>query len=99
MTKKTTALLACALAALLATASASAEIAVGVSDDLPIGAADGGAAFYTAMQDIGLRENRIAVKWDPNQPTGIANAPGLDRALAEAASRGVNVVLSLYPLR
>jgi len=99
MTKKTTALLACALAALLATATASAEIAVGVSDDLPIGASDGGAAFYTAMQDIGLRENRIAVKWDSNQPTAIGNEAGIGRALAEAGSRGVNVVLSLYPLR
>src|SRR5215210_3198966 len=99
MTKKTTALLACMLAALLAAAPASAEIAVGVSDDLPIGAADNGAAFYTAMQDIGLRENRIAVKWDSNQPTAIANEAGIERALAEAQARGVDVVLSLYPLR
>jgi hypothetical protein len=99
MTKTTTALLACALAALLTAAPATPEIAVGVSDDLPIGAPDNGAAFYTAMQDIGLRENRIAVKWDSNQPTAIANEAGIERALTEAASRGVNVVLSLYPLR
>jgi hypothetical protein len=97
--KKTTALLACALAALLAAATASADIAVGVSDDLPIAAPAVAADFYTSMRDIGLRENRIAVKWDPNRPTGIANEAGLDRALAEAGSRGVSVVLSLYPLR
>jgi hypothetical protein len=99
MTKKTTALLACALAALAAATTAGAEISVGVSDDLPIGAADGGAAFYAAMEDVGLRENRIAVKWDSNQPTVVANEAGIERAVTEAASHGVNVVLSLYPLR
>jgi hypothetical protein len=97
--KKTTALLACALAALLVAAPARADIAVGVSDDLPIAAPAVAADFYASMRDIGLRENRIAVKWDSNQPTAIANEAGLDRAVAEAGSRGVNVVLSLYPLR
>jgi hypothetical protein len=99
MTTKTKALLACLLAALLTAAPAAAEIAVGVSDDLPIGADDGGAAFYAAMQDIGLRENRIAVKWEPNAPTAISNEAGIARALGEAHARGVSVVLSLYPVR
>jgi hypothetical protein len=99
MTTKTTALLTCLLAALLTASPAGAQIAVGVSDDLPIGADDGGAAFFASMQDIGLRENRIAVKWDPTAPTSIAHAAGIDRALAAAQPRGVNIVLSLYPLR
>lgn len=99
MTKPTIATLACALAALVIAAPGAAQIAVGVSDDLPIGADDGGTAFYTAMQDVGLRENRIAVKWDPNAPSAIAHEFGLDRALAEAQARGVEVVFSLYPLR
>ncbi|HKH31691.1 MAG TPA: hypothetical protein VKA45_11600 [Gaiellaceae bacterium] len=97
--KKTTALLACALAALLTATAASAEIAVGVSDDLPIAAPAVAADFYAAMQDVGLRENRIAVKWDSNAPTAVPNEAGIERALAEAGPRGVNVVLSLYPLR
>ena len=96
MTKKTTAVLVGALAALLTVAPAAAEITVGVSDDLPMGAADGGAAFYTSMQDIGLRENRIAVRWDANAPTAIAHEAGIERAVTEARARGVNVVLSLY---
>jgi hypothetical protein len=97
--KKTTALLACALAALLGATAAGADIAVGVSDDLPIAAPAVAADFYAAMQDIGLRENRIAVKWDSNAPTAIPNEAGIERALTEAGPRGVNVVLSLYPLR
>ena len=91
--------LACALAALAAAAPGSAQIAVGVSDDLPIGAADGGASFYAAMQDAGMRENRIAVKWDPSAPGAIGNEAGIERAVGEAQAKGVNVVLSLYPLR
>jgi hypothetical protein len=98
MTKTTISLFACVLAALVAVSGAAA-ITVGVSDDLPIGAPDGGASFYAAMQEVGLGENRIAVKWDSNTPTSIPNEAGLARALAEAQSRGVNVVLSLYPLR
>ena len=78
-TRRRSAMLACALAALAAAAPARREIAVGVSDDLPIGAADGGAAFYAAMQDAGLRENRIAVKWDPSAPGAIPQR-GRDRA-------------------
>jgi hypothetical protein len=99
MTTTMKALLACALATLATAAPAQAQISVGVSDDLPIGADDAGAAFYAAMEEAGLRENRIAVKWDPNAPTGIPHEAGLARAVAEAQARGVNVVLSLYPLR
>jgi hypothetical protein len=97
MTNKTTAVLVGALAALLIAAPASAEIAVGVSDDLPMGAGDGGAAFYDSMQDIGMRENRIAVRWDASAPSAIPHEAGLERAITEARARGVNVVLSLYP--
>jgi hypothetical protein len=99
MTTKLTTLFACALAALAAAVPAHAQIAVGVSDDLPIGAIDGGASFYAAMQDAGLSENRIAVKWDPDAPGAVAHEAGIERAVNEARARGVNVVLSLYPLR
>jgi hypothetical protein len=99
MTKKPTAIVACALAALFLTATAAAEITVGVSDDTPIVAGDGGASFYAAMQDVGLRENRVAVKWDVNAPAAIPNEAGIERAVTAATARGVNVVLSLYPLR
>jgi hypothetical protein len=99
MTKKPIATVACVLTALFLSATAAAEIAVGVSDDVPIVAGDGGAEFYAAMQDVGLRENRIAVRWDINAPTTIPNEAGTERALTEAAAHGVNVVLSLYPSR
>jgi hypothetical protein len=90
-------MLACALAALIAAAPGAAEIAVGVSDDSPIVAGDGGTAFYTSMQEAGLRENRIAVRWDPAAPTAIPNEAGIERAVEQAQAHGVNVVLSLYP--
>ena len=77
--KRTADLLACALTALLAATAASAEITVGVGDDLPIGAPGVAADFYAAMQDVGLRENRIAVKWDRPGPTAIASDAGLER--------------------
>jgi hypothetical protein len=99
MTNKTIATLTCALAALCLAGSAAGEITVGVSDDLPIITADGGASFYDAMTDVGLRENRIAVKWDNSAPTTVPNAVAIERAVTESRARGINVVLSLYPLR
>ena len=99
MRKTTIAMLACALAALVTAAPGAAQIAVGVSDDFPIGAPDSGAAFFALMQEAGLRENRIAVRWDSAAPTAIPNEAGIERIVAEGQSRGVNVVLSLYPSR
>jgi hypothetical protein len=99
VTKTTIAMLACALAALVSAAPGAAQIRVGVSDDSALGAADGGAAFYAAMQDAGLSENRVAVRWDSAAPTAIPNEAGVERAVTEAQAHGVNVVLSLYPSR
>ena len=37
---------------------------------------DHGAAFFTLMNDVGLSEVRLTVKWDATQPTTIMNQSG-----------------------
>jgi hypothetical protein len=52
---------------------AQADIDAGVVDDTPVVTADSGAAFFALMTDVGLKELRITVQWDPANPTTIAN--------------------------
>jgi hypothetical protein len=89
--------LACAAFALAAPAQAS--LTVGVADDRPVGMADGGAAFFALMNDVGLREVRLSVLWDATQPTTIANQVQIESVLPVATLRGVKVVFSVAPLK
>ena len=58
--------LACAGLALVGPAQAG--LRVGVADDHPVGTPDDGAAFFALMNDVGLSEVRLSVKWDETQP-------------------------------
>jgi hypothetical protein len=93
-----TAVLACACAALALVGSASSTT-FGVADDAGKYADDGGANFFNMLTDLGMTENRIAVFWDPANPTTIVDQAFLDRAIPQAMRRGLEVVFAIYPLK
>jgi hypothetical protein len=92
-------LAALAAASLALAAPARADIAVGAVDDRPIGTADGGAAFFTLMNDVGLKELRLTVQWDPAQPTTIPYELQIGLMLPVATLRGIRVVFSIQPVK
>jgi hypothetical protein len=77
--------------------SSEGAIGVGVADNTVLGSADGGAAYVGVLNDIGLRELRLPVKWDPGRPTEIENRRQIKALLPVAAVRGVNVAFSIQP--
>ena len=86
------------LCACLAFAGTSqAAIGVGVADNTVLGSPDGGSAYVGVLNDIGLRELRLPVKWDPARPTEIDNRRQIKALLPVAAVRGVNVAFSIQP--
>ena len=93
-----TAVLACACAALALTGAASSTT-FGVADDARKYAEDGGAGFFTMLTQLGMTENRMAVFWDPTQPTTIYDQAFLDRAVPQAMRRGIDVIFAIYPLK
>jgi len=93
-----TAVLACACAALALTGAASSTT-FGVADDAGKYGEDGGAGFFTMLTQLGMTENRMAVFWDPTQPTTIYDQAFLDRAVPQAMRRGIDVIFAIYPLK
>jgi hypothetical protein len=96
--KRATAALACTLAA-LAFAGAASSTTFGVADDAGKYADDGGAGFFSMLNDLGMTENRIAVFWDPANPTTIVDQAFLDRSIPQATRRGIEVMFAIYPLK
>src|ERR671933_2059858 len=90
--------LACALAALVF-AGAASSTTFGVADDAGKYADDSGAGFFSMLNDLGMTENRMAVFWDPANPTTIIDQAFLDRAVPQATRHGVEVIFALYPLK
>jgi hypothetical protein len=95
---KAAAALACVLGA-LAFAGAASSTTFGVADDAGKYADDGGASFYSTLNDLGMTENRIAVFWDAANPTTIVDQAFLDRAVPQATKRGIEVMFAVYPLK
>jgi hypothetical protein len=87
-----------AAAALALAAAASAAPVIGVTEDATKYGSDGGASLFRKMRDSGLASNRIAVFWDASR-TDIFEKPFLDRTIPQATAAGIQVVLSVYPLR
>jgi hypothetical protein len=96
--RKAAAALACALGA-LAFAGAASSTTFGVADDAGKYADDGGATFFSTLNDLGMTENRMAVFWDPANPTTIVDQAFLDRAVPQATRRGIEVMFAIYPLK
>jgi hypothetical protein len=91
--------LACALAVLAAPAVARAELVVGAADNRPESSPEQAERFYDTMLDVGLKENRLAVTWDSQQPTLVQNQDILDEAIRLATARGIKITFSVYPAR
>src|SRR5919109_2677957 len=85
----------CACAALVFCGSASANVSFGITED--VGALSDPAMFYSTLNDLGATENRIAISWDPAQPTTIPNQVGLDYWLPQAAIHAVRVIFAVAP--
>jgi hypothetical protein len=96
--RRISAVLACACAA-LALAGAASSTTFGVADDAGKYAEDGGAGFFTMLTQLGMTENRMAVFWDPTQPTTIYDQAFLDRAIPQAMQRGIDVMFAIYPVK
>jgi hypothetical protein len=96
--RHTIAALVIATAALLP-ASASANLIVGINDDVKYEASQPGF-FMPTMAADGLKMNALTIRWDETQPTSID--PDLQAALtqviSDAQTAGVTVELDLYPL-
>jgi hypothetical protein len=52
--------------------------------------------FYDTMVELGLTENRLAIVWNPQQPTAIDRQAALDQAVALAAARGIRITFSVF---
>jgi hypothetical protein len=94
---KPAAFFALACACLAFAGPAQAAIGVGVADDTLLGNPDGGAAFLGVMNDIGLRELRIPVRWDSRRPTMVESGTQMRTLLPAATVRGVRVAFSFQP--
>jgi Cellulase (glycosyl hydrolase family 5) len=90
--------LAVAAAALLP-ASASANLIVGINDDVKYEASQP-AFFMPTMAADGLKMNALTIRWDETQPTSIDPdlQTYLTQVIAAAQTAGVTVELDLYPL-
>ncbi len=93
-----TAVLASACAT-LALAGAASSTTFGVADDAGKYAEDGGAHYFNMLTELGMTENRIAVFWDPANPTTIVDQAFLDRSIPQAMRRGLDVMFAIYPLK
>lgn len=92
------AILCVSTAALLTAASTHAAPRFGVAEDAMKYAEDGGASLYPRIRSLGMVENRIAVRWNPVDPTEILERRFLDRALPVAARSGVRVVFDVFSI-
>jgi hypothetical protein len=70
---------------------------VGVADDAPKYAGDGGRAIYAKLRELGMGEVRIVVDFDPTRPATIQEKAFLDRSVSRAVAAGIDVVFSVYP--
>ncbi|HEX9380823.1 MAG TPA: hypothetical protein VF891_04930 [Gaiellaceae bacterium] len=96
--RRISAVLASACAA-LALAGAASSTTFGVADDAGKYAEDGGAGFFNMLTELGMTENRMAVFWDPVNPTTIVDQAFLDRSVPQAMRRGIDVMFAIYPLK
>src|SRR5205814_1155251 len=96
---KTIAAIASLAAALIFAGAASSTTTFGITDDTGKYADDGGAGFFSTLNDLGLNENRVTVLWDPANPTTITDQAFLDRSVPQAAARGVDLVFDIYPAK
>jgi hypothetical protein len=92
---KPAAFFALACACLAFARPAQAAIGVGIADNTVLDSADHGAAYFALMNDVGLRQLRMPVRWDPARPMTIEHQARIQAVLPIATLRGVHVALSI----
>ena len=90
-------LFSCAALALTLAAAAHGSLEVGVTEDAGK-SAKGGAAFFAAMTDLGLKANRVSLSWDPANPTTIPNQAEIAAWLPTAQVAGTRIIFAVSPL-
>ncbi len=93
------AVLVAALAVLSVPAAAVGALSVGVADNRGLDAIDGGTSFVGALNDLGMKENRISVVWNPDSPSTIVGQDNLDLLVATELAAGIRPVFTVYPTR
>ena len=93
--KKTLFVACCACAALAFCGSAGANVTFGITEDT--GALGDPTMFYSTLNDLGATENRMAISWDPAQPTTIPNQAALDYWIPQATIHAVRVLFAVAP--
>jgi hypothetical protein len=88
----------CACAGALAATPADATPRFGVAEDATKYAEDGGASFYLRMRSLRMVENRIAVRWNPAEPTEILEQEFLDRAVPLADQLDIRLVFDVFSI-
>ena len=88
----------CACVAALVAAPAGAATRFGIAEDATKYAEDGGAAFYARMKSLRMTKNRIAVRWNPVEPTEILEKKFLDRAVPVAERSGIRLVFDVFAI-
>ncbi|MGH3080548.1 MAG: hypothetical protein ACRDNH_05360 [Gaiellaceae bacterium] len=101
MTRKPVTLLralTASLAGALVLAGNASAVDVGVVDDYGI-APENAPWFFDSLADLGMRENRISIAWDPDAPTTIQRQQALELYVPYATLRGVRVVFAVAPAK
>ena len=91
-------LFSCAVVALTLATAAQSSLDVGVTEDAGK-AGDGGAAFFAAMTDLGLKVNRVSIPWDPANPTTIQSKAELAAWLPQAQLTNTRIIFAVSPVK
>jgi hypothetical protein len=86
------------LAAALVLAGNASAMDVGVVDDYGIDP-ENAPWFFDSLADLGMRENRISIPWDPDAPATIQRQQALELYVPYASLRGIRVVFGVAPAK
>jgi hypothetical protein len=86
------------LAGALVLAGHASAMDVGVVDDYGI-APENAPWFFDSLAELGMRENRVSIAWDPDAPTTIQRQQALELYVTLATLRGVRVVFAVSPAK
>jgi hypothetical protein len=90
--------LTASVAGALVFAGNASALDVGVVDDYGI-APENAPWFFDSLSELGMRENRVSIAWDPEAPTTIHRQHALEQFVAYATLRGIRVVFAVAPLK
>jgi hypothetical protein len=93
--KKVRGLLLCALVALscAAAGAARATLDVGITED--VGKSDGGASFFAKLSDLGVKENRVSIIWNPSSSNAIGGQNEIDAWMPQSQATRTRIVFSV----